>query len=58
METKTLKILLTDNNTDNLKFATASISKAIPETEMFSAQGRSKCIEQAKAVDPDLKFRG
>ena len=54
METKTLKILVIDNNTENLTFATAAISKAIPETKIFSAQSGSKGIELAKATDPDV----
>ncbi len=54
METKNLKILLIDNNADNLTSATAAISKAIPGTEIFSAQTGSKGIEQAKAIDPDV----
>jgi len=54
METTILKILLIDNNTDNLTFAADAILKAIPGTEIFSAQSGSKGIKLAKTMDPDV----
>ncbi len=54
METKTLRILLIDNDKDSSTAATAAISKAIPGTVIFSAQSGTKGIELAKTIDPDV----
>ena len=54
METNALKILLIDNNANNLTSAAAAISKAIPGTEIFSAQRGSKGIELAKTINLDV----
>ena len=54
MENKALRILLIDNNVENLKSASDAISKSIPRTEIFSAQSGLEGIELARINDPDV----
>jgi len=56
MENKNIKILIIDDNQDNINILQALIEEAFSETSIFQALNGRQGLEMARKEDPDVIF--